>query len=161
MTASTPAPTVAPSRSAVLARALHGHRAALMDLYAELPDDQAQFAAWEGGMSFVALADHLSGSSERMLAMVQGEAPGALPAPSADLPAARARLQHTTEAAMSAIAALSNEDLSRRITAFGGREMPISTLVDMLITHEAHHKGQVWLMARMIGIKPPMFVKLG
>ncbi|UQN05237.1 DinB family protein [Deinococcus sp. QL22] len=154
-------PTASPSRSALLARALHSHRAALMDLYAELPDDQAQFAAWEGGMSFVALADHLSGSSERFLGMVQGQAPGALPAPSADLPAARARLQQTTEAAMSAIAALGNEDLGRRVTAFGGREMPIAAMVDMLITHEAHHKGQVWMMARMIGVKPPMFVKMG
>ncbi|MDB5045386.1 MAG: damage-inducible protein DinB [Deinococcus sp.] len=132
-----------------------------MELYAELPDDQAHFAAWEGGMSFTGLADHLSGSSERFLAMVQGQAPGGLPAPSADLPAARARLQQTTDAAMSAISALSNEDLSRRVTAFGGREMPISALLDMVVTHEAHHKGQVWLMARMIGVKPPMFVKMG
>ena len=59
------------------------------------------------------------------------------------------------------ISALSTEDLSRRVTAFGGRELPISALLDMVIAHEAHHKGQVWLMARMIGIKPPMFVKMG
>ncbi|WP_019010288.1 DinB family protein [Deinococcus aquatilis] len=155
------APTVAPSRSAVFARTLQGHRAALMDLYADLPDEQAQFAAWEGGMSFVGLADHLSGSSERFLSMVQGQTPGALPAPSADLPAARLRLQQTTDAALGVISALSNEDLSRRVTAFGGRELPISALLDMVIAHEAHHKGQVWLMARMIGIKPPMFVKMG
>lgn len=155
------APTAAPSRSASFARALHGHRAALMDLYAALPDDQAQFAAWEGGMSFVGLADHLAGSSERFLAMVQGQVPGALPAPSADLPAARLRLQQTTDTALEAISALSDDDLRRRVTAFGGRELPISALLDMVVAHEAHHKGQVWLMARMIGVKPPMFVKMG
>ncbi|MFD1732035.1 DinB family protein [Deinococcus malanensis] len=30
-----------------------------------------------------------------------------------------------------------------------------------MVSHEAHHKGQVWMMARMIGIKPPMYVKMG
>jgi uncharacterized damage-inducible protein DinB len=47
------------------------------------------------------------------------------------------------------------------VPAFGGREMPVTALLDMIITHEAHHKGQVWVMARMIGVKPPRFVKMG
>jgi uncharacterized damage-inducible protein DinB len=137
------------------------HRAALNDLYALLPDEQAGFAAWDGGMSFTGLADHLAGSSDRMLAMLQGQAPTPRADGSADLPGARTRLLESTETALAAIRSLSDDDMSRRVPAFGGREMPISALLDMIVSHEAHHKGQVWMMARMVGVQPPMFVKMG
>lgn len=143
------------------ARAFAMHRAALNDLYALLPDEQASFAAWDGGMSFVGLADHLASSSDRMLAMLQGQAPGPRADGSADLSGARTRLLESTETALAAIRGLSDEDMSRRVPAFGGREMPVSALLDMIVSHEAHHKGQVWMMARMVGVQPPMFVKMG
>lgn len=137
------------------------HRASLNDLYALLPDDQASFAAWDGGMSFTGLADHLAGSSDRMLAMLQSQTPAPRADASADLPGARTRLLESTETALAAIRTLSDEDMNRRVPAFGGRELPISALLDMIVSHEAHHKGQVWMMARMVGVQPPMFVKMG
>jgi uncharacterized damage-inducible protein DinB len=139
------------------------HRAALQDLYALLPDDQAEFSAWEGGMSFLRLADHLSLSTARTLALAQGQAPAApgSVSPSTSLSEARERLASSTEQMMSYVASLQDDDLSRTVAAFGGRQMPISTLVEFNIDHEAHHKGQVWMMARMVGVAPPMFVKLG
>lgn len=149
------------NRSAVLARTFQAHRSALLDLLEQLPEDQGTFAAWDGGMSFIGLSDHLSASADRFLNMVQGQAPGGMPEPSATLTEARGRLWDSQERALSAISALSDEDLSRRVPAFGGREMPVAALIDTIITHEAHHKGQVWLMARMIGVKPPMFIKMG
>ncbi|GAA5534344.1 DinB family protein [Deinococcus aluminii] len=145
------------------ADAFQMHRAALQDLYGLLPDEQGTFAPWEGGMSFIGLADHLAASSQRMLGRLgEEEAPPPIldTSGSADLPSARSRLQESTENALLTIRALSEEDLSRRVTAFG-REMPVAALLDFLIQHEAHHKGQVWMMARMVGVKPPMFVKLG
>ena len=54
---------------------------------------------------------------------------------------------------------LTDEHLSSIVEAFGGRKMPASALADFMIAHEAHHKGQVWVMARMTGVQPPMFVK--
>ncbi|MGI8748619.1 MAG: hypothetical protein ACR2J4_09775, partial [Deinococcus sp.] len=38
------------------------HRSALTALLTEIPEDQATFAPWEGGMDFVALSDHLDAS---------------------------------------------------------------------------------------------------
>ena len=139
------------------------HRAALQDLYAALPEGQGEFSAWEGGMNFIGLADHLSGSAARTLALAQGQAPAApgSVSPSSDLNEARGRLASSTEQMTAFIAPLSDDDLSRTVTAFGGRQMPISTLLDFNINHEAHHKGQAWMMARMLGITPPMFIKLG
>ncbi len=149
------------TRSANYARAFQMHRAALMDLYEQLPEDQGTFSAWEGGMNFMAQADHLSVSATRFLSMIQGQTPAPAPEPSQTLTEARGRLWDTNELALAAISALTDDALARRVPAFGGREMPVTALLDMIITHEAHHKGQVWVMARMIGVKPPMFVKMG
>lgn len=150
--------------SEIYARTFLSHRSALLDLYHQLPDEQANFSAWDGGMSFIGLADHLAGSSERFIGLISGEAPAGPPTPgtgSATLQNATERLSATAEQAAAAMRALTPEDLARRVPAFGGREMPVSALLDALIAHEAHHKGQVWLMARMVGVKPPMFVKMG
>ncbi|AWN22397.1 DinB family protein [Deinococcus irradiatisoli] len=148
------------SRSQHYLRSFQMHRAALEDLYRELPDEQGQFRAWEEGMSFIGLADHLAGAVERLPAMLRGEAPSPVEG-SADLAAARQRLSRSGEQFAQTLAGLSDEALSGPVTAFGGRQMPVSAVLDFLISHEAHHKGQVWMMARMVGVKPPMFVKLG
>lgn len=128
------------------------HREALQDLLAQIPEAQGSFAAWDGGMSFIGLTDHLSGSSSRLFSMMRGEQPQPA-SPSASL-------ADTTDATMQALRGLSDEDLRREVPAFGGRPMPVRALVDFIIQHEAHHKGQVWMMARMIGITPGRFVKL-
>jgi uncharacterized damage-inducible protein DinB len=145
------------------ARTFEMHREALIDLYTQLPEEHGHFQAWEGGMSLIGQADHLAGSSTMLLAMIAGEAP-ARPAPgagSASVAEVQGRLRQTTDHVAAALRALSPEDLGRRVPAFGGREMPVAALIDSLIGHEAHHKGQVWVMARMVGVKPPMFVKMG
>ncbi|WP_309569775.1 DinB family protein [Deinococcus sp.] len=149
------------SQSTRYARAFQSHRTALLDLYAQLPEEQAGFAAWDEGMSFTRLADHLSISINRVSAMLEGRQPDAPGEPSAALADARARLQATQDAFVTTVSVLSDDDLQRRIPAFGGREMPVWMLLDFITQHEAHHKGQVWMMARMVGITPPMFVKMG
>ncbi|WP_027483344.1 DinB family protein [Deinococcus pimensis] len=142
------------------ARSFVMHRAALVDLLDQVPEDRGEFSAWEGGMTFRALADHLAGASDRFARMMAGETPSPVE-PSADLAEARERLRAGLESTRTFLAGLSDEQLARRVQAFGGREMPAYTLADFLVQHEAHHKGQVWMMARMIGLKPPMFVRLG
>jgi uncharacterized damage-inducible protein DinB len=135
------------------------HRGALLDLLEMIPADKGDFAAWDGGMSFHKLCDHLSGSTNRMPAMIAGEAPAKVE-PSADFAAAKARLNASAESARALMAGLSDAQTSSIIEAFGGRKMPVSVLIEFLISHEAHHKGQAWMMARMIGVQPPMFVRM-
>jgi uncharacterized damage-inducible protein DinB len=142
------------------ARAFQSHRAALIDLYAQLPDEHATFRAWDEGMTFLRLADHLSGSVGRVHALLEGRQPDAPAAPSTTLTDARARLQATQDALVAATFALSDDDLQRHVQAFG-RELPVWAVLDFITQHEAHHKGQAWMMARMVGVQPPMFVKLG
>ncbi len=147
-----------PDTPSAHARSFLMHRAALLDLLAQIPEEQGEFSAWDGGMSFRALADHLSGSSARLGALVAGTPPQPVP-PSASLADALARLQQTTDSTRALLDGLTDDELGRTVEAFGGRKMPVRALVEFLIQHEAHHKGQIWLMARMIGVQPPMFVK--
>jgi uncharacterized damage-inducible protein DinB len=135
------------------------HRAALIELLEKIPAEKGDFAAWEGGMSFAKIADHLSGSSHRMQHMVRGETPEKLE-PSPDLASAVQRLKATHADVVAALGAMPPEMLGQKVTAFGGREMPVAALLDFMVQHEAHHKGQVWMMARMIGLEPGMFVKM-
>jgi uncharacterized damage-inducible protein DinB len=136
------------------------HRAALLDVLEQIPAEKSNFQAWEGGMSFHKMADHLRGSSARAVAMMRGETPGK-PEPSPDFSSALSELRNTGEAFQGLLSGASDEQLSTIIEVFGGRKMPVSSFLDFIIQHEAHHKGQVWMMARMIGLEPPMFVKLG
>jgi uncharacterized damage-inducible protein DinB len=135
------------------------HRGALLDLLETVPNDKGDFAAWDGGLSFHKLCDHLSGSTNRMPAMLAGETPTKVES-SVDFVAAKARLNASAESTRALLTSLSDEQLSSMIEAFGGRKMPVSALIEFLISHEAHHKGQVWMMARMIGVQPPMFVRM-
>ena len=141
------------------ARSFSMHRQALISLLERVPADQANFKAWDGGMSFLGLSDHLTSSVSRMNAMLQGQTPTKLE-PSADWAAALERIRSSTTDAVALLEGLSDESLTRVIPAFG-TQMPLHGMVDFLIAHEAHHKGQVWMMARMIGLEPPMFVKIG
>ena len=143
----------------VYARSFLMHRNALMGVLERIPADQAGFKAWEDGMSFLRLTDHLSGSVMRMNAMLQGQTPAKIE-PSADWSAALERMKSSTADAAALLEGLSEETLNRVIPAFG-TQMPISGMVDFLIAHETHHKGQIWMMARMIDLEPPMFVKIG
>jgi uncharacterized damage-inducible protein DinB len=135
------------------------HRNPLTALLEKLPADQAEFKAWEEGMTFKRLTDHLSASTMRFGFMLQGQQPPKFE-PTTDWNAALNRLRDSTTSAQATIAALTPETLARVIPAFGGGTMPISGLMDFMVAHEAHHKGQIWMMARMIGVEPPMFMKV-
>ena len=147
------------SSGSAYARSFLMHRLALISLLERIPADQASFKAWEGGMSFMRLTDHLSGSIMRLNAMLQGQTPEKIE-PSSDWSGALERMNSSTAAATTLLEGLSEETLSRVIPVFGA-QMPVSGVIDFLIAHETHHKGQIWMMSRMIGLEPPMFVKIG
>jgi uncharacterized damage-inducible protein DinB len=142
------------------ARAFAMHRKPLIELLEKLPEDKASFSAWDGGMTFHRLSDHLSASMERLGLMMSGQTP-TKPEPSADWHAALERLHASTEASRAQFAALTPEQLAATVTGFGGREMPVYVLVDGAIQHLAHHKGQIWMMARMNDLEPPVFMAMG
>jgi uncharacterized damage-inducible protein DinB len=149
-----------PNTGLEYARSFASHSAPLIELLEKLPADQSDFASWDGGMSFKRLTDHLSGSMERFGAMLVGQTP-AKPEPSPDWPAALERLRTSTDGTRARFSEMTPEQIAATVTGFGGREMPVHALMDGVIQHTAHHKGQIWMMARMVGVEPPMFLKMG
>jgi uncharacterized damage-inducible protein DinB len=136
------------------------HRGALVDLLEIVPENQGEFKAWENGMSFIALVDHLSSSGTNLVNLAQGKERVKLE-PSPSLPAATTRLKDSTAQIQTVINQMTPEQLAQKTTAFRGMEMPVYALIDFMREHEVHHKGQLWMMARMIGIEPPSLIKFG
>lgn len=142
------------------AQAFMMHRAALLDVLGKIPNDKGTFKAWEGGRTFIELVDHLSGTTAYLMANVAGQSP-AKAEPSPSLEAATARLRENTETTRKFLSGLSEAQLAAQ-TEFLGMKMPVYALIDFLAgDHEAHHKGQLWMMTRMVGVEPPLFVKFG
>ena len=149
------------TRAQRAAQSFTAHRNALTALLLEIPEESAAHTPWEGAMNFMSLSDHLDASSKGILAALNGQAPSREVVPSQSLQEARTRLQESGEQVAKALGALSDEDFEREIPAFGGRMMPLSQFAEVLTMHEAHHKGQAWLMARQVGVKPPFFMQMG
>jgi len=137
------------------------HRSALEALYLQLSADQGGFRAWEGGLSLIGLADHLAATSGRVPAMLRGEVPAPDAPASTTLAEAQARLTASTEQMLTLLDHLNDQTLSREVTVFGGARMTVDGLMDIVLAHEAHHKGQVWVMARLLGLQPPRYLHLG
>ena len=136
------------------------HRTALIDLLEKIPDDQGNFKSWEGGMSFITLTDHVSSASLNLINMAVGQERVKLE-PSSSLSAATVRLKETTLQIQQILSPLTSEQLAQKTSAFRGMEMSVYALLDFTREHEIHHKGQLWTMARMIGVEPPMLLKMG
>ena len=149
-----------PYSSQEYAQALQMHRAPLLELLGQIPEDKATFAAWDGGKNFLELTNHLTATNVRLIAMMAGEKPIS-PEPATDFTAARTALETAGTNLTDTISQLSSEQLESVVDAFGGMKMPVHKLLDFAREHDAHHKGQLWTMARMIGVQPPMFVKFG
>ena len=143
------------------AQSFTAHRSALTALLAQIPEEGAAHTPWEGAMNFISLSDHLDASGKGILAAIAGQAPSREVVPSQSLQEARTRLQESGTQVAQALNGLSDDEMAREIPAFGGRMMPMSQFVELLIMHEAHHKGQMWLMARQVGVKPPFFMQMG
>lgn len=135
------------------------HRGAILELLEKLPDDKGDFAAWEGGMTFTKMTDHLASATLNLTGMMVGRERVKLE-PSSSLSGAASRLTEATQTVQQQLSEMTDAQLSTPVSAFG-IEMPAYRLIDFLINHDAHHKGQLWMMTRIIGIEPPRFVKFG
>lgn len=136
------------------------HREALLDLLEQIPDEQGDTSAWQGGMTFKQMTDHLFSTGAGVVDMLSGGT-WQRQAPSATLREAVARLRQNTQAVVQRFSTLSEDDLQGEVTAFGGAKWPAYQLIDFHREHEAHHKGQLWVMARQVGLEPPFFVRMG
>ncbi|MFW6084487.1 MAG: DinB family protein [Gemmatimonadota bacterium] len=67
-------------------------------------------------------------------------------------------LRDTHAESVAIFGSLSVEDLRARCTTPGGATLPVWKWLRAMVEHEVHHRGQVYLMLRMLGVDtPPLF----
>ncbi len=131
------------------------HRQPLLSLLEQIPEQHSAFAIREGAMSFLGMVNHLYMTDVYLQTALLGEK-FVPPAPSTDLSSAVQHLKDSTPNVQAFLEGLTDSQLSAEKSAFG-QPWKVYRLIEFGREHEAHHKGQLWIMARAVGIEPPMF----
>ncbi|MBX5465758.1 MAG: DinB family protein [Clostridia bacterium] len=131
------------------------HRRATQAIARLMPDERFDDHPWEGGRSFGELLLHIVDSADAMLGGAAGQ-PVEPPAERPSTPAAiRAYLEARTPAQETLVRALAADP--RGEVRWRDAALPAEVLLARAREHEAHHKGQLMLLARMAGVREAMF----
>ncbi|MFS0561003.1 DinB family protein [Terribacillus sp. 179-K 1B1 HS] len=129
------------------------HRNVLINLLDHIEDGHLDFKPWEDAMTLRGLVLHIAGSNHMFVNMVKTET---MSAP--DLPEVHTMddlkkvVQHFTDQTIQAFDTITDEELALQNEAKipgmqGKKELYLQAMYD----HELHHKGQLFLYARLVG----------
>jgi uncharacterized damage-inducible protein DinB len=127
-----------------------------------IPPDQLEWRPLEGMFSLADLVRHVAATERFMFAEnVQGKAsryPGHGPELAAGHEAVMAYFRRLHAEAADIIGRLTPTDLRRPCATPGGIELPTWKWLRSMIEHEVHHRGQIYLMLRLLGVHtPPLY----
>jgi uncharacterized damage-inducible protein DinB len=127
-----------------------------------LPEAELEWTHAPGRFTFGDLFRHLAGIERWMYAEnVAGRPsryPGHGPALAAGLEAVRAYVDWCHTESLAIFRGLSDTDLAAHCTTPAGRPITVWKWLRSMTEHEAHHRGQLYLMASMRGISiPPLY----
>lgn len=137
------------------------HRNALVSLAERFPESSASWRPWDKGMSTLELLHHVAWTPDFFLSAIEGSEVKVPPVP-ATLAEMRSLLLELTQAQEAKMGGYSDDDLKKEVTvkALNVTE-PAVELLHRIIGHEAHHKGQLILYARMLNVEPPFYMDPG
>ena len=144
---------MAEAGQAVLTRFL-AHRRQTEDLARRFPAECAEFTPWAGALGLAALIGHMAVAHRRLMGVACDGQPPELAAAPADLAGVCAALARYTQDAGARLRDLDDAQLLRPVT-FRDRTVPAGTWLELALEHEVHHKGQLFVYARLLGIEPP------
>ncbi len=127
-----------------------------------LPESQLEWSYAAGRFTFGDLFRHLAGVERFMYAEnVQGR-PSAYPGHSASMASGirsvREYMERCHTESLGIFRTLSDADLQRKCVTPAGAPISIWKWLRAMAEHEAHHRGQLYLMASMRGISlPPLY----
>lgn len=129
---------------------------------ARVPADRMEWRPAEGAFSFGDLVRHLGASERWMFAenatRRPSRYPGHGPQVAEGYDGAGAYLDAMHAQAMEIFRGLSAAGLEARCVTPGGTEIPVWKWLRSMVEHEVHHRGQIYLMLRMLGIEtPPLY----
>lgn len=127
-----------------------------------VPDDRLGWRPEPGAFSFADLLRHVAALERYMFAEnIQGRPnryPGHGPALAEGLEEVRAYWDRCRREALELYGELTDDDLERPCTTPAGAELRTWKWLRALIEHEVHHRGQLYLMLRMIDVEtPPLY----
>lgn len=126
-----------------------------------LPRDQYDFRPDAGGRSLGELAWHLAeGDAYMTYAIEVGEFSRERRPPGMERPRKVEELgpgyERIHREAMERVRRLKAEDLDRSLTFFSGQPLTVRDILgNMVLLHGIHHRGQLALMCRLAGGRPP------
>ena len=127
-----------------------------------IPDDRFDWRPEPGAFSFADLLRHMAALERYMFAEnVRGE-PSRYPGHGPELagtPEEVVEFWHRCrQEALDIYRALDDEALARRCATPAGAELRTWKWLRALVEHEVHHRGQLYLMLRSVGVEtPPLF----
>ncbi len=138
------------------------HRTVLHDLLDQIRPEHVFFKPWKDGFSMGELAVHIASSTEMFLETIKNGqfVSPATPREFQTMDEVREIVQEFTQKSKRDFSVLERAHLSKKIDIFG-YEAPGKYWIESLIDHEIHHKGQLFVYARMTGAeKVPFFKQL-
>jgi uncharacterized damage-inducible protein DinB len=127
-----------------------------------IPPDRIEWRPSPGAMSFGDLLRHLAGTERWMWAENVAGRPARFPGHDESLAAGYeatcAYFERLHGESMAIFETLSREDYEKPVQTPAGARLPAWKWLRAMIEHEAHHRGQLYLMLRTIGVAtPPIF----
>lgn len=127
-----------------------------------LPESDLEWSYAPGRFTFGDLFRHLAGIERYMYAENVRGKPSAYPGHAASLAAGidtvRAYVARCHEESLAIFRSLADADLQRKCTTPAGTPITTWKWLRAMAEHEAHHRGQLYLMASMRGISvPPLY----
>lgn len=135
------------------------HRKVLDALLQKVDDEHVTFQPWDGALSLGALALHIAQAGETFVTAIKtGEFTHSPAWEFTTISDVREQVTASTERTISLLQSLTEDDLLKQI----GERGPAIGLLNALKDHEVHHKGQLFVYVRLIGVKEmPYFVDRG
>jgi uncharacterized damage-inducible protein DinB len=127
-----------------------------------LPESELEWSPAPGRFTFGDLLRHLAGIERFMYAENAQGRPSRYPGHSASLGAGlsgvRAYMERCHAESLAMFGALSEADLRRKCVTPAGSPITTWKWLRSMVEHEAHHRGQLYLMASMRGLTiPPLY----
>lgn len=129
------------------------HRTVLVDVLGRIDGEHVGFKPWDGAMTLGELAMHVAGWNHAFVELVKtGNVPEVQSGEGMSMEQVQQAVADLTERTKAVYASLTEADLETerqflRLQAKG------KTLLRMMYDHEVHHKAQLMLYARMVGVK--------